>query len=65
MVAWDWRFEPRRGESLRESEDVGKEIALFVRRNRAGEPKASDVELLDDVVSQRIRPTLKRVKKDA
>ena len=54
-----------KGESLRESEDVGKEIALFVRRNRAGEPKASDVELLDDVVSQRIRPRLKRVKKDA
>ena len=53
-----------KGESLRESEDVGKEIALFVRRNRAGEPKASDVELLDDVVSQRIRPTLNRVKKE-
>ena len=53
-----------KGESLRESEDVGKEIALFVRRHRAGEPKASDVELLDDVVSQWIRPTLDRVKKE-
>ncbi len=53
-----------KGESIRESEDVGKEIALFVRRHRAGEPKASDVELLDDVVSQRIRPTLDRVKKE-
>ena len=51
-----------KGESLRESEDVGKEIALFVRRHRADEPKASDVELLDDIVSQRIRPTLQRVK---
>ncbi len=53
-----------KGESIRESEDVGKEIALFVRRHRAGKPRASDVELLDDVVSQRIRPTLDRVKKE-
>ena len=52
-----------KGESIREAGDVGKKIALFVRRNRAGEPKASDVEMLEDVVSQRIRPTLNRVKR--
>ena len=52
-----------KGESIREADDAEKETTLFVRRNKAGEPRRSDVELLDDVVGQWIRPTLDRVKK--
>ena len=51
-----------KGESIREARDSERDC--FVTSDaRAGEPKASDVEMLEDVVSQRIRPTLNRVKR--
>ncbi len=49
-----------KGESIREAGDVEKEVALFVRRHRGDAPNKSDVEVLDSVVDQWIRPTLAR-----
>ena len=49
-----------KGESIRESEDVEKEVQLFVRRNLAGAPTASDGDVLGRVVHRWIRPMLKR-----
>ena len=49
-----------RGESIRETGDVDKEITLFVRRNRGDAPRASEVEVLDNVVRRWLRPTMER-----
>ena len=53
-----------KGESIRETGDVGKEVELFVRRNLSGTPRGSDVKALDDVFHLLIRPTLDNVEKE-
>ena len=49
-----------KGESIREVGDVEKEVDLFVRRNLGAAPRASDGDVLDQVVDRWIRPMLKR-----
>ena len=52
-----------KGESIREVGDIDKEIALFVRRKIGVSLKTSDLERMDSVVHQWIRPTLKRLER--
>ena len=51
-----------KGESIQEPGDIDKEIAVFVRRNRGGEPDASDIGVVDNLFSCSVRPTLERLK---
>ena len=37
------------GESVRDPDDMSKEIDIFVRRKREWEPKRTDLETLDSV----------------
>ena len=64
-VLWSTQLAVRaaKGESIRETGDVDKEIAVFVRRNRASAPSPSDLEVLDDIVRTWIRPMLERAEK--
>ena len=50
-----------KGESIQEPGDIDKEIAVFVRRNRGGEPDASDIGVVDNLFSCSVRPTLERL----
>ncbi|MDE2758625.1 MAG: Fic family protein [Acidobacteriota bacterium] len=50
-----------KGESIQEPGDIDKEIAVFVRRNRGSEPDASDIGVVDDVVSNSVRPTVEKM----
>lgn len=50
-----------KGESIQEPGDIDKEIAVFVRRNRGSEPDASDIGVVDDVVSNSVRPTVEKL----
>ncbi len=52
-----------KGEAIREAGDVEKEVELFVRRNLGGAPQAADVEVLDDVFQEWVRPTLDRAER--
>lgn len=51
-----------KGESIRETGDIDKEIAVFVRRHRGNAPSVSDIEVLDGIVDRWIRPALHGVK---
>ena len=64
-VLWSTQLAVRaaKGESIRETDDVDKEIAVFVRRHRASAPSSSDLEVLDDTVRTWIRPMLERAEK--
>ena len=50
-----------RGESIQEPGDVDREIAVFVRRNRGSASDASDIGVVDDVLSYSVRPTLEKL----
>ena len=50
-----------KGESIQEPGDIDKEIAVFVRRNKGSEADASDIGVVDNVVSYSVRPTLERL----
>ena len=47
-----------KGESIRESDDISKEMELFVRSKRGPGPNKSDLEVLDNVFLMHVRPTL-------
>ena len=51
-----------RGESIREPQDIEKEVSLFAQRMRGPGPNISDVEKLEQVVHLHIRPTLDQLK---
>ncbi len=50
-----------KGESLREPDDMDKEVELFVRRKRGPEPNKSDLEVLDSVFFMNVRSTLDKL----
>ena len=52
-----------KGESIREPDDMSKEIDIFVRSKREWEPKKTDLETLDSVFLMHVRPTLDRLEK--
>ena len=62
-VSWSIELAIRaaKGESIREPDDMDKEMELFVRTRRGPEPKKSDLELLDNVFLMHVRPTLDRL----
>ena len=62
-VQWSLALATRaaKGESIEEPRDIDKEIALFVRRNRGSAADASDIEVLDNVFSFSVRPTLDKL----
>ena len=49
------------GESIREPDDMSKEMELFVQSKRRPEPHKSDLELLDNIFLGHVRPTLDRL----
>lgn len=59
-ISWSLELGLRavRGESIWETEDIDKEIAIFVRERRGEEPANSDVEAVDNVVATHVRPTV-------
>ncbi len=61
MRSLDLGIRAAKGKSLREADDVVKEIAVFVQRRKGGTPDAFDPELLDRVARQWILPELKRL----
>ena len=64
-VLWSLALATRaaKGESIEEPEDIDKEIDLFVRRNRGSMADASDIEVLDNVFSFFVRPTLDKLER--
>ena len=64
-VSWSLALAIRasKGESIREPDDMSKEIDIFVRRKREWEPKRTDLEALDSVFLMHVRPTLQRLEK--
>ena len=63
-VLWSLELAIRaaKGESIREPDDVAREMELFVRSKRGPEPNKSDLEVLDNVFLMHVRPTLDRLK---
>ena len=59
-VSWSIELAIRaaKGESIEEPGDVAKEIDLFVRRKRGDALNTSDVEVLNNIFSLYVRPTL-------
>ena len=47
-----------KGESIREPDDMAKEMELFVRSRRGPEPNKTDLEVLDNVFLMHVRPIL-------
>ncbi len=50
-----------RGESVRESDDIDKEMELFVRSRRGPQPNKTDVEVLDQVFFRHVSPMLEKL----
>ncbi len=63
-VLWSLELAIRaaKGESIQEPGDTDKEIAVFVRQNRGSTADASDIGIVDDVLSYSVRPTLDKLK---
>ena len=64
-VSWsiDLAIRAAKGESIQEPGDIDKEIDLFVRGKRGSAVDASDIEILDNVFSFSVRPTLDKLEK--
>ena len=50
-----------KGESIREPGDMAREIELFIKRKRGPAPNSSDVEVLDQVFLQYVKPILEKL----
>ena len=50
-----------KGESIWESEDIDKEVAVFVRDKQGRAPTHSDIEAIDNVLLTHVRPTLEKL----
>ena len=64
-VLWSLELAVRaaQGESIQEPGDTDKEIAVFVRRNTGRTADASDIGVVDDVLSYSVRPMLDKLKR--
>ncbi len=62
-VSWSIELAIRaaKGESIRESDDMDKEMELFVRSRRGPEPNKTDVEVLDQVFFRHVSPMLEKL----
>ena len=62
-VLWSLELAIRaaKGESIREPDDMAREMELFVRSKRGPEPNKSDLEVLDNVFLMYVRPTLDKL----
>ena len=62
-VLWSLQLGIRaaKGESIREPDDVDKEVELFVRSKRGPEPNKSDLEVLDSVFLMHVHPILDKL----
>lgn len=50
-----------RGESIWESEDIGKEVEVFIRARRSQPASETDLETVDSVVLVHVQPTLAKL----
>lgn len=50
-----------KGESIREPEDIDKEVELFIRSKKGPEPNSSDVEVLDQVYFRFVSPIIDKL----
>ena len=62
-VIWslDLGIRAAKGESIRESEDIDKEMELFIRNKKGPEPDPSDVEVLDQVYFRFVSPIIEKL----
>ena len=62
-VSWSIELAIRaaKGESIREPDDMDKEMELFVRSRRGPAPNNSDVEVLDQVFFRHVNPMLDKL----
>ncbi len=62
-ISWSLALAIRaaKGESIREPDDMAKEMELFVQSKRRPEPQKSDLEVLDNIFLRHVRPTLDRL----
>ncbi len=62
-VSWSIELAIRaaKGESIREPDDMDKEMELFVRSRRGPEPNNSDVEVLDQIFFRHVSPMLEKL----
>lgn len=62
-VIWslDLGIRAAEGELIRESEDIDKEMELFIRSKKGPEPNPSDVEVMDQVYFQFVSPTIEKL----
>ncbi len=50
-----------KGESIRESDDIDKEMDIFIEKRRGPAPNSSDDEVLDQVFLQYVKPILEKL----
>ena len=62
-VSWSLELAIRsaKGESIREPDDMSKEMELFIRKKKGPGPNSSDVELLDQVFLRHVSPILPEI----
>ncbi len=62
-VIWtlDLGIRAAKGESIRESDDIDKEMELFIRSKKGPKPNPSDVEVLDQVYFRFVRPIIEKL----
>ena len=62
-VSWSLELAIRaaKGESIREPDDMDKEMELFVRSRRGPKPNKTDVEVLDQVFFRHVSPMLEKL----
>ena len=54
----DLAIRAAKGKSIREPEDMVKEIGIFVRRKKGPDPNKSDLDMLDDVFLMHVNPVI-------
>ena len=62
-VIWslDLGIRAAKGESIRESDDIDKEMELFIRSKKGPEPNPSDVEVLDQAYFRFVSPIIEKL----
>ena len=62
-VSWSLALAIRaaKGESIREPGDMDKQMDVFIKKKRGPAPKNSDVEVLDQVFLQRVKPIFEKL----
>ena len=64
-VSWALELAIRaaKGESIHEPDDMDKEMDVFIQKRRVPAPNNSDVEVLDQIVFQYVKPILEKLDK--